>query len=199
MIKAIYWDLGGVCIQNSLEPSLRSFDVDYGEQQKKASEQYRLGKISTRQFFIKALKGTPLEGRVNEVEKKAHDLLDVRLWGALPLVIQLYGKAKQGVISNHSPEMGKYIQEKFGLENYFDKDLIIFSGDVGMDKTNPEIFKLALKRAGTKPEETLFWDDQQSCVDVARKAGLHAEVFGDRQKAIDILCSRYDIKVYRGE
>jgi FMN phosphatase YigB (HAD superfamily) len=41
-----------------------------------------------------------------------------------------------------------------------------------MAKPDPAIYKLALDRLGTRPEETLFIDDKQPNIDAARALGI---------------------------
>lgn len=56
-----------------------------------------------------------------------------------------------GVISNTRGRdragLGKYLPAGFSWDT-FDPKLIVLSGEVGVDKPNPAIFKLALERAG---------------------------------------------------
>jgi len=52
---------------------------------------------------------------------------------------------------------------------------LMFSGDVGMAKPDPEIWSALVDRLGTTPQDCLFLDDRQVNVDGARAAGLRAE------------------------
>lgn len=56
-------------------------------------------------------------------------------------------------------------------------DLIIFSNEVRMAKDSKEIFALALKELGLKPEECVFTDDTQKFVDMASSIGIKAVRF----------------------
>jgi len=199
MIKTIYWDLGGVCVTDNLNVAFMAHGLEYGAQQKTAWAEHRLGKTTTREFFKSALKGTPLEQKVEEVSVTAREYIKVKPNGALPIIMRLngVGNYKQGVISNHSKEWGQYMREVLGIHRHFDQNLFIISADVGLDKTGTDIFSLALQKAGTKPEETLFWDNQESNVQMARKAGLNSELFVNRDQAAEILRSKYGIKVYQ--
>ncbi|MGD1060232.1 MAG: HAD family hydrolase, partial [Methanomassiliicoccales archaeon] len=42
----------------------------------------------------------------------------------------------------------------YGLDRHFDD--MVFSTDVGLRKPNPEIFRIALRHVGARPEETVF-------------------------------------------
>jgi 2-haloacid dehalogenase len=64
------------------------------------------------------------------------------------------------------------------LDEMFDggKNMLV-SGDVGIKKPSPEIFKLAAQKFGLNPAATLFVDDQEKNTLVARQLGFQAELF----------------------
>jgi len=64
---------------------------------------------------------------------------------------------KVGVISNIGQEIDSYCTE-LGLEPYLDFKVTSF--EVGFDKPRPEIFRLALQKAGCNPAEAIFVGDQ---------------------------------------
>jgi putative hydrolase of the HAD superfamily len=49
-------------------------------------------------------------------------------------------------------------------------------------KPRPEIFQVALERAGCRPEECFYTDDTAAHVDAARALGIDAERFVDREQ-----------------
>ena len=53
----------------------------------------------------------------------------------------------------------------------------VFSGDIGVAKPDPEIFRHLLSRLGAKAVDCLFFDDRESNVDGARAVGLRAHVW----------------------
>jgi HAD superfamily hydrolase (TIGR01549 family) len=65
-------------------------------------------------------------------------------------------KLKTGLISNVGQEIDSYCQE-LGFEPYLDYKVTAF--EVGFDKPRPEIFMLALEKAGVKPSEAFFIGD----------------------------------------
>ncbi|RZT28066.1 putative hydrolase of the HAD superfamily/hydrolase [Kribbella sp. VKM Ac-2569] len=69
-------------------------------------------------------------------------------------------------------------------------DDIVISGEVGLRKPEPEIFKLAAERLGLEPAECVFVDDLQLNVDGARAVGmtaiLHTE-YDDTRRALETL------------
>jgi len=75
-----------------------------------------------------------------------------------------------GVVSNSDGTVDQRIEEA-GLLHHF--EVVVDSGAVGVEKPDPEIFKIALKAMGAGPEETTYVGDLPS-VDVlgAQRAGL---------------------------
>lgn len=79
---------------------------------------------------------------------------------------------RAAVISNSNGSV-RAILERLGLARHL--DFVIDSGEVGVEKPDPAIFRLALERAGVSPAEAVYVGDLYS-VDVlgARAAGLQA-------------------------
>lgn len=65
---------------------------------------------------------------------------------------------------------------------------IILSCDVGYAKPDPQIYKIAIKQAGVLPQEILFVDDQQKCVQAAQAAGMQTVLAQDPDQIVrDVL------------
>ncbi|MBN1375608.1 MAG: HAD-IA family hydrolase [Dehalococcoidia bacterium] len=89
-------------------------------------------------------------------------------------------KLTVGVISNIGQEIDSYCSE-LGFEPYLDFKVTSF--EVGYDKPRPEIFQLALKKAGCSPEEAVFVGDQyEQDILGARGVGMKP-VLIDRKKS----------------
>lgn len=77
-----------------------------------------------------------------------------------------------GVISNFAPTL-RLILERKGIAHYFDP--LIVSTEVGLEKPNPAIFRLALERSGLQPEEVLYvGDHDQNDIWAPGQAGIDA-------------------------
>lgn len=61
-----------------------------------------------------------------------------------------------GIVSNFAPTLKAILRDK-GILDYFDP--VIVSTEVGLEKPNPAIFRLALQEAGAAAEETLYIGD----------------------------------------
>lgn len=77
------------------------------------------------------------------------------------------------LISNSEIAANKYFKRK----KYSIFEEIIISINEGITKTEERFYHLTLKRLNLKPEETLFIDDKQYCVDVANKVGMNVILF----------------------
>lgn len=69
----------------------------------------------------------------------------------------LHGKYKIGIIANQNPGTAARI-ERYGLSRYL--DLIIASAEEGLEKPDPRIFELALKRADCLPGHAVMIGDR---------------------------------------
>jgi len=73
-------------------------------------------------------------------------------------------------LSNYSAEKFPLSRPKYEFFNWFD-DMVI-SGDVGLVKPDPAIFRLLLTRIGRTAEECVFIDDSSANVATARELGF---------------------------
>ena len=89
---------------------------------------------------------------------------------------------KTGILSNAWSDGRQVIAGKFALDDAAD-DLVI-SAEVGVAKPDPRIYELATTRLGVRPEETIFVDDFVRNIDGARRFGMRAVHFRNREQAI---------------
>jgi HAD superfamily hydrolase (TIGR01509 family) len=73
------------------------------------------------------------------------------------LLISLAGKYQLGVIANQ-PDGTEARLRNYGLLSFF--SVIISSTELGISKPDPEIFRVALRVAGCKPEEAVMIGDR---------------------------------------
>ena len=76
---------------------------------------------------------------------------------AAPTLMALRPHYKLGLITNGPSAIQRAKIERFGLAEYL--DVLIVSGEVGVAKPDPAIFRLALERLGVEPAEALFVGD----------------------------------------
>ncbi|MFY9553542.1 MAG: HAD family hydrolase [Blastocatellia bacterium] len=194
-IKAIFFDAGGTlvhldssCIRKLLrdeldiELSLDGFPRAQSLAMARVAELVAEGAGSTeqlkREFYTALLHQTGVSG------EKLSDAVDCTF--RLARAEMLWRKAEDGtartleelknrgynlaVVSNSDGRIENAC-EQAGIASYF--DFFIDSFNVGVEKPDPEIFRLATQRAGVAPDEALYLGDLY-WVDVvgARSAGL---------------------------
>ena len=95
----------------------------------------------------------------------------------LEYIRTLKPKFKIGLLSNIYND---WVRQSFlttDEQNMFDD--MVLSFEVGMTKPDPAIFRLACKRLGTIPKETVLVDDIRSYCEAARGVGMSAVVYSD--------------------
>ena len=95
-----------------------------------------------------------------------------------PGLEMLHGQGfRLGVISNTGEEPGSRINELLQtaeIRHFFEENLLIYSRDVGMDKSSAAIFALAAQRAEEEPAACLFVGENVAERSRAAEAGLVA-------------------------
>jgi len=91
--------------------------------------------------------------------------------GARRVLERLHARTVVGIVTNNEvPEQEEKL-DHFGLRPFV--DFMIVSAGVGVAKPDPEIFRLALAKARTRPEETvMIGDSWKSDVTGARNTGI---------------------------
>ena len=77
---------------------------------------------------------------------------------------------KTGLISNSWGDRNQYDRETF--PEMF--DAVVISGEVGLNKPDPEIFRLASEKVGLPPQECVFVDDLRENCEGAEAVGMTA-------------------------
>ena len=156
---------------------------------------YDEGKLTGIAFWQKFLRQAglpPDQKRVEELNQ-----WDARMWTTQnPAMLAWQQQLKQrGLLTAILSNMGDNVLEN--MERTFDWlprfDVLVWSYQVRMAKPAPAIYRLVLKRLGTRPEETLFLDDRPVNVEAARALGMLAFDFStvDRLRA-DLIASGLD-------
>lgn len=77
-----------------------------------------------------------------------------------------------GIVSNFAPTLRAILADK-GIDHYFDP--IVVSTEVGLEKPNPAIFRLALERAGLQAADVLYvGDHEQNDIWAPNQVGIDA-------------------------
>lgn len=87
-----------------------------------------------------------------------------------------------GILSNRFEPYTDYLNER-GLGELF--DLVVYAGEAGIRKPNPEVFHFMLHKAGFSPSESIYVGDNYFADVVgARRAGM-LPVLYDRERLFD--------------
>ena len=179
MIKHVIFDVMGVIftigddVSGLLIPYIHSLKPDVKVQSiQEAYLSASLGKISSREFW--ELMGIGQDD-IPEVERnylERHFTLDA---GFLPCAKSLKSRYGISLLSNDVSEWSKSLRNHYGIEPLIGAAFI--SGDLGVRKPEPEIYKMALNALSAKPDECVFIDDTPDRVDGARELGISAILF----------------------
>lgn len=96
--------------------------------------------------------------------------------GARNLLLELRSRGlRLGVISNSGglnlARLRPHLPRDFD-PSWFEPELIVLSGEVGIEKPDPDIFEVAIDRAGVPAESCLFCSEDTLDVLVAQRSGM---------------------------
>lgn len=121
----------------------------------------------------------------------------VRGWNSIfidpPIVPEEYlgrlaGHAAVWIVSNTNRLHFEYVREAFGWARHASG--FVLSYEVGAAKPERRIFEAALGRAGARPEDTVFVDDQGPNVEAALGLGIDAFLFSGADDFLNQLAVR---------
>lgn len=193
MIRAIYFDLGGVIFRTEdKEPraglaaefgmtyqQLNQFVFDWKSQPTAARAS--IGAITEEAHWIHVARGLgqPLEQypRLRDTFF-AGDKID---WNLVNFLREMRKTRKTGLISNAWSGLRAWIySQKF--DDAFDHFTI--SAEVRMAKPNPQIYRHALQALGAQPAEAIFVDDFIENIHAAQALGMKAIHFQSAEQAL---------------
>ena len=97
--------------------------------------------------------------------------------GAREVLAQLHGVARLGVISNTGDltrdKLAALLPADFDW-GLFDADLVLLSGEVGIEKPDPRLFRLAVEKSGEPGNRCLYCSENLLESLAAEIAGMHA-------------------------
>ncbi|MDY7037031.1 MAG: HAD family phosphatase [Thermodesulfobacteriota bacterium] len=110
--------------------------------------------------------------------------------GVLDIIHRLYGQYRLAILSNAPAGLWRWLVD-WEIGDLFDS--VFCSGDEGMAKPDPDVFRVTLDRLAVSPDEAIFIDDTQRHVEAARRLEIHGIVFTTAEAL------RYDFKNLIGE
>jgi putative hydrolase of the HAD superfamily len=192
-IRAVFFDLGGVILRTEYQAPRQQLaerlgmeydDLDRIVFDSTTGIQAANGSITSQQHWeavMKRLKRPLDEMESIRQEFFAGDIIDRDI---LNFLRSLRGTHKTGLISNNWSDLRDYLVREKMIDAF---DHIIISAEVGVAKPEPEIFRIALKQAGVRPEEAVFVDDFYVNVEGCEKVGMKGIHFKDAPSAMQQL------------
>ena len=179
MIKTIIFDVMGVIftvgddVEGLLIPYIRSLIPDTSA--RRINEAYQaasLGHITSFEFW--ELVGFE-SADVPEIERKYLESSFTLDSGFLSCAKALKARYGLALLSNDISEWSKYLRDFHGIEPFIDAAFV--SGDLGVRKPDPKIFRIALDALGIQAYECVFIDDYPERVEAAGKLGIPSVLF----------------------
>lgn len=164
----------------------------------KDRQAYDEGKLTGLEFWRKLVGEAGLT--LSEPAIAELNLWDARMWtrgdGAM-LDWQLALKQRgllTAIVSNMGDAVHEHMERELDWLGRF--DVLVWSYQLRVAKPDPAIYRYALERLGTRPEETLFLDDKQENVDAAVALGMKGLVFSTVEKLrADLMAQKLDAEV----
>ncbi len=198
--KAIFFDVGGVCLTNgwdekSREEAAKVFSLDYSSVEaihETISEDLEKGDL-TLEDYIDAVYFTEKREFSREDILRFMKEQSRRYDSTLDILgkLKMEGKYRLSTINNESMVLNMFRIEKFGLRNYFDS--FFSSCFLHMRKPEERIFRAVIQITGQCAEECLFIDDREENIVAAMIEGFNCihlprvDELGNRLKEFNII------------
>jgi len=178
MVKTIFWDNDGILVDTeklyykASKLTFAKVGIDL------TSELYV-------EYFLKQSHGTwhlakelgysdetisELRNERNQLYSKLLETEIEIIDGAEPVLRELYGRVKMGIVTSSRKDHFEIIHRQTGFLKYF--DFIVTSEDVKNTKPDPEPYLKALQLSGMKKEECIVIEDSERGLRSAIAAGL---------------------------
>ena len=96
----------------------------------------------------------------------------------------LHPRYKLATLSNDWPGAREQQNQLFQLEEMLGVDAMLYSCEEGMQKPQADFYLLACERLGVHPEEAVFVDDREQCVQTAQQLGMRGILFQEAAQVI---------------
>lgn len=185
-IKAILFDLGNVLIKLDFEAVEKGYSafckLKPGEMvnhimESELMNRYMEGKLTSQQFFRKTKNLFRMDIGLTDFYRVWNSMFHPypEMEDLIKRIRAKYPGIKMVLVSNTNEAHYEFIKEEFGILKLLDS--FIVSHEFGIQKPDPEIYKEALRIAGTLPKETFYADDREDLIEAARVMGIRAFQF----------------------
>ena len=138
---------------------------------------FTMGQIEPSVFYTEAVRR--LEAKIGQ---EAFYRIYCDVFSSNVPVIDLFKRLKSNLklilLSNTDVEHFGFIRKRFPEIFLFDDYVLSF--EVGCMKPDPNIYMVALKKAGVRPDECVFVDDLEENIDGAQRLGINTILYRPR-------------------
>jgi putative hydrolase of the HAD superfamily len=143
---------------------------------------YDLGRISSEEFGRRSMERLNVDLEMDLIQDIWSDIFHP-VAGMEDLMTSLKGSYQLVLLSNTNEWHFEHCHKTFAVVRLFEH--LALSYRLGCRKPDREIFEKALAMADARPEETLYIDDIPAYVESARRLGVQAICFKDRDQLTD--------------
>ena len=188
-INAIFWDVGGVLLNNAWdrterEQAFTQFGLDPADFQTRhepIASSFEKGEITLAEYLERTVfyRDRPFtrdafQNYMFSLSQPKPDVL------AVARALAASGRYFMGTINNESLELNLHRIQRFKLPEIF--DLFVSSCFVGLRKPQPEIYRLALAITQRQPDECCFIDDRAANLEWPSQLGMRVIQMQDPEK-----------------
>lgn len=178
-IKNIFWDIGGVLLNNAWDHTEREQAVqrfhlnptEFDEKHQQVVSSFEKGELSLDEYLNQTVFYQPRDFSKAAFEEFMFSLSQPNT-NALNVARKIASSDKyfMGTINNESTELNQYRIQTFNLREIF--SVFISSCFVGLLKPDEHIYRLALSLRQERPEECVFIDDRAANLEPAARLGM---------------------------
>ncbi len=182
MIKAILFDLAGVIITNTrgFEKELESIlKIDkeklIGTWKGQTFYDFLFGKITEDEYWNIIVNKNNWNVEIQPLKDaiRKHFKLNEE---TMSIIKSLKNQGfKLGILSGHTKEWIKYLNDTYDFEKYF--DVIIYSYQKGYSKPSKKIYEDIINEINIEPKQCIYTDDKEEFLTPAKEIGMYTILF----------------------
>jgi putative hydrolase of the HAD superfamily len=184
MIRALFWDIGGVLLNNAWDHEERYLAIphfgldkpDFEARHKEVLVPFEEGSLSLDEYLKETVFYRPRPFTPDQFKQFMFSLSRPKP-GTIELARSLSAKYQMATINNESRELNQYRIQTFKLTELF--DLFISSCFVGVRKPEARIYRMALDVTQHVADECCFIDDRPVNLEGAAKLGIKTILMKD--------------------
>ncbi len=191
MVRAVVFDIGGVLEVTPDTGWMARWAEDLGlapegfrERIREPAYEGSRGQITLEEFVSAVREAFGLDDEQTSafMDDLWHEYLGTLNTELLAYFSGLRGRVRTGILSNSFVGAREREQARYGFEDHC--EVVVYSHEEGLMKPDPAFYAVVCERLDVLPEEVVFLDDVQMCVEGARAVGMTAILFENNASAI---------------